>query len=298
MADVKVVCEIAPGAQVHPDARVGRWCVIGPHARIGAGTVLASRVAVLGHTTLGRENTVGSGTVLGGDPQDLKYRGGPTVLWIGDRNRLGRNVTAHLGTEAGGWVTYIGHDNVLEDTSHVAHDCYVADRTRLGRGVLLAGHIVVQSGAAIGEMVGVHHFSRVGRFSRVGPRTPVRRDVPPFVDFYSEDYYWDPPMVRGLHEAGIAAARLPTTIEAQLRAALVWLFEDESAMTPKLDVLEAQNTDNPELAYLLQFCRQSLSGVYGRYREHFRGQIPPEAEEYLPRELLALVKIRMQRKES
>ena len=75
--------------------------------------------------------------------------------------------------------------------------------------MLLAGHVVVETGAVIEAMTGIHHFVRVGRYARVGPRTPVRRDVPPYADFYSEDYYWDPPMVRGLHEAGIQAAGLP-----------------------------------------------------------------------------------------
>lgn len=291
MADLTVVREIAPGAQVHADARVGRWCVIGPDARIGAGTRLDDRVTIVGRTTLGRDNTVASGSVIGGWPQDLKYRGGTTRLIIGDRNRIGRNVTIHLGTETGGWVTCVGNDNTLCDMCHVAHDCYVADRAYVGWAVLLAGHIVLETGSRVEDMTGIHHFTRVGRFARVGPRTPVRRDVPPFTDFYSEDYYWDPPMVRGLHEAGLAAAGLADGAEARLRLALQLLFEDETAMTTKLDQLEAAGVDDePELAHLCRFCRQSLSGLYGRYREMFRGQIPPEAEQYLPADVLAEIR--------
>lgn len=293
MHDMQVIREIASGAQIHPEAHVGRWCVIGPDVHVGAGTVLADRVTVTGRTHIGRDNRVGSGSVLGAEPQDLKYRGGGTWLLIGDRNRIGHNVTAHVGTEVGGWVTFVGDDNVLDDTCHVAHDCYVSSRTHIGRGVLLAGHIVVQEGAAVEAMTGVEAFARIGRFSRIGPRTPVRRDVPPFADYYSTDYYWDPPSIRGLHEAGIVAAALPKDQEQRLRDALGWLFDRDAAMATKLDLLERGDPD-PHLAYVCQFCRESLSGLYGRYRSLFRGQLPPEARQYLPTWLLETIEKEMQ----
>lgn len=294
MSDPVVLCEIAPGAEIDPTARIGRWCVIGPQVAIGPGTCLEDRVTIMGRTIIGRDNHVGGCTVLGGEPQDLKYRGSGTWLVIGDRNWIGRSVTAHVGTEVGGWATSIGDDTVLDDTCHIAHDCYIANGARIGRGVLMAGHVVVQSSAVVESLTGIHHFTRIGRYARVGPRTPVRRDVPPFVDFYSEDYYWDPPMVRGVHEAGIAAARLTPQAEAELRKALATIFNDESAMATQLDQVEAAGPLSPELKNLCRFCRESLEGLYGRYREKFRGQIPPEAEEFLPPELLDSIRREMQ----
>lgn len=290
MAEVNVLCEIASEAQIHPQTRIGRWCVIGPEVRLDAGTRLGDKVTVLGRTTIGRDNVIGGGSVIGGEPQDLKYRGGKTWLLVRDRNRIGRNVTINVGTEHGGWVTYVGSDNVLGNGCHVAHDCYLADRARLGPKVLLAGHIVVQTGAVIENMVGVHHFSRIGRYARVGPRTPVRRDVPPYVNFYSEDYYWDPPMVRGVHEAGIAAAPITPDGRTQLRKALAELFEDEAAMASKLARMEQAQSLTEEISALCQFCRESLAGQYGRFRERFRGQLPPEAQEFLPPELLEVIR--------
>ncbi len=287
MTDVRVRSEIAPGARIDPTAVIGQWCVIGPGVSIGAGTRLADRVTVVGRTTIGRDNSIGNASVLGGEPQDLKYAGGETYLLIGDRNRIGRKVTVNRGTEVGGWVTYIGSDNRLDDACHVAHDCFVYDHTHLGWQVLLAGHIVVQTGAVIKEMTGVHHFARIGRYARVGARTPVRRDVAPYVDYFGEDYYESAPRVRGLHEAGIAAAHLTEAAEAKLREVFRWLFEDESAMAVKLDQLDDRGTLVPEVACVGQFCRESLAGHYGRYREQFRGQIPPEADELLSPELRA-----------
>ena len=290
MVPIDVVSEIAPGAQVDDSADVGRWCVIGPEARIGPGTRLQSHVTLLGRTTIGRDNVIAPGSVIGGEPQDKKYRGGAAWLIIGDRNHIGRNVTINVGTELGGRVTYIGDDNVIDDAAHVAHDCYITHHVHLHRKVLLAGHIVIEPGAIVESMTGIHHFVRLGRYCRIGTRTPVRRDVPPYVHYYSHDYYWDPPMVRGIHDEGIAAAGLPPRQAARLREALQTLFGHSTAMAPKLDAMEAAGELDPEVAHLCRFCREGLDGTYGRYRERFRNQVPPEAERYLPPALVTLIR--------
>jgi UDP-N-acetylglucosamine acyltransferase len=289
MSTVQVLREVADGAKVDPTATIDRWCVVGPHVVIGPGTQLNRRVTVTGHTIIGEGNVIGEGSGIGADPQDLKYRGGMAWLLIGDRNRFGVNVTVHVGTEPGGRVTHIGSDNELNDGSHVAHDCYLADRIRMGRKVLLAGHIVLRTGAVIDDMTGSHHFTQIGRGAHIGPRTPVTRDVPPFVHYYSEDYYWDPPMVRGIHDAGLAAAGLAPEQAAQIRWAISELFDSESALAVMLDRVERQQPLFPATAELCEMCRQSLSGLYGRYREQFRNQIPPEAAEFLPPWLLEQV---------
>ncbi len=283
MPEVIVLREIDPAARIAPDAEVGPYCVIGPHVTIGPRTRLVRRVSITGHTSIGSDNTLEEGCVFGALPQDLKYTGEAALLQVGHRNHFGRNVTAHIGTAVGGWLTRVGDDNLLLDGAHVAHDCYVDDRTHLGRHVLLAGHIRVETGAVIGDMAGVHHFATVGRFARVGPRTPVRRDVPPYTVFFSEDLDLAGPGVRGVHQAGIARANLPAGEEAELRRALRELFDDEAALQTKIEQLVNMGVEG-EVSNLCEFCQRSLQGVYGRHRETFRGRIPPEAKQYLPPE--------------
>ena len=133
MNSLKIIREIAPAAKVAPEAEIGPYCVVGPDVTIGPGTILRRRVCVFGHTTIGSGNIFEEGCIIGTKPQDLKYQGSPTLLIIGHRNYFGRKVTVHVGTEAGGCLTHIGDDNVLMEGCHVAHDCYVYDRTRLGR---------------------------------------------------------------------------------------------------------------------------------------------------------------------
>ena len=279
MTDLAVMREIDSSARIAADAAVGYYCVVGPDVSIGPGTVLRRRVTVMGHTTIGRDNVFEAGCVMGAEPQDLKYAGGPTLLVIGDRNRFGRCVTAHVGTEAGGHLTRIGSDNVFADGCHVAHDCYVDDHTSLGRNVLLAGHVHVQRGAVMEDLSGAHHFTTIGRYAHVGARTPVRRDVPPYTCFYSDHYDWQPPRVMGIHKAGLEAAGLEPHQQRDLRLALLELFADEAALQTKIEHLMNLGVEG-EAAELCEFCRRSLKGVYGRHRELFRGRQPPEAKQY------------------
>ena len=92
-----------------------------------------------------------------------------------------------------------------------------------------------------------------------------------------------------MHEAGIKAAGLKKDEEAELRRALHELFEDESALQTKIEQLENLGTEG-EAAALCEFCQQSLQGRFGRIRESYRGQLPPEAAELLPPEKLAEIK--------
>lgn len=285
MSDISVLREVDPSAHVSSDAVIGERCTIGPAVTIGPGTVLGERVTVTGHTTIGSNNRIDDGCVLGAKPQDLKYGGSPTLLIIGHRNRLGPNVTAHVGTEFGGYLTRIGDDNDLQAGCHVAHDCYLDDNTTLAPCAMLAGHVHVCTGAVLGKYSGAHHFVTVGRYAYVAPYTPARRDVPPFTNFsgYRDDVT---PTVQGVHEAGIAAANLSEEEEKDLRRALADLFEEETALQTKIEQLVNLGVEG-EVEHLCEFCQQSLQGVFGRFRERFRGQIPPEAEHYLTPEQLA-----------
>lgn len=279
MTNLTVIREIDPSARIASDVHVGPYCVIGPDVTIGSGTRLDRRVMITGHTTIGSDNVFEEGCILGCDPQDIKYAQGPTLLVVGDRNHFERLTTAHIGTELGGRLTRIGNDNVFRIGSHVAHDCYVDNYVTLGRYVLLAGHIRVGNGAIIGDFAGVHHFTTIGRYSNVKSYTPVRRDVPPYTDFYSNNPDWKPATVGGINGDGIRSANLKLPEEIDLRRALRDLFTDESTLQTKIEHLVNMGVEG-DVAELCEFCQRSLHGVYGRYREIFRNQDPPEAKEF------------------
>jgi len=287
---VTVFREIDPSARVASSATIGPYCVVGPHVTIGPDTVLQRRACVIGHTIIGQGNVIGEGCVLGAIPQDLKYAGGVTLLVIGHRNRFGRNVTAHIGTESGGYLTRIGDGNLLKDGCHVGHDSFIDDRATLGSQVLLAGHIRVHEGAVLEDLSAVLQFCTIGQYARVGRRVPVRRDVPPYTNFGCRDDDPTTPEVLGIHEAGIAAAkRLNAEDKKELRRALADLFDNEAALATKIEQLVNLGVDG-EVAALCDFCKRSLQGTYGRHREMYRGIVPPEVEQFIPTEWKTIIR--------
>src|SRR5262245_3370329 len=137
-------------AIVRPGARIGRGTVVGPHAVVGEHVVIgrdcrigASSV-VDGMTEIGDGNEIFPFASVGLIPQDLKFRGEPTRLIIGNRNVFREFVTIHRGTAGGGGLTEIGDDNVFMAYAHVAHDCHVGNSTIFGNAATLGGHVTVE----------------------------------------------------------------------------------------------------------------------------------------------------------
>ncbi|MBN2054031.1 acyl-ACP--UDP-N-acetylglucosamine O-acyltransferase [bacterium] len=171
---------ISEGAQLGAKVRIGPFTVIGPHVIIGSGTTIGGHAVIEGHTTIGADCRISHHVVIGTAPQDLKYKGEPTRLEIGDRNDIREFATINIGTATGTGLTRVGSDNLLMAYTHIAHDCRVGDHVILSNAVTLAGHVAIQDHATVGGLSAFHQFSRMGAFAFVGGCSAVSQDVPPF----------------------------------------------------------------------------------------------------------------------
>lgn len=171
---------VSPGATLGQDVDIGPFVVVEDHTDIGNKTRLLSRVVVRRFTSLGQENDVHEGAVLGGEPQDLAFSPCESFLRIGSRNRIREGVTIHRGT-APGSRTEVGSECFLMAYSHVAHNCHLGDRVILANNVALAGHVEIQDQAFLSGGVVVHQFCRIGRLAMIGGNTKVIKDCLPFV---------------------------------------------------------------------------------------------------------------------
>ena len=122
MPKISPLAMVDPAARIADDVEIGPFSVVGPDVTIGAGTKILNGVTIIGITTMGRNNIVHPNAVLGGAPQDKKYKGERTRLEIGDGNNIHEAVTIHTGTEKGGGVTRIGNNNLMMVNAHVGHD--------------------------------------------------------------------------------------------------------------------------------------------------------------------------------
>jgi UDP-N-acetylglucosamine acyltransferase len=171
---------VAASAKVAAGVRVGAYAVIGEDVELGEGCVLHEHAIVEGPSKIGRNNVFYPFCVIGGDPQDLRFKGERTELTVGDGNTFREYVTITRGTVGGGGKTAIGDGSLFLASSHVGHDCRVGDHTLFVNGATLAGHVTVEDYATIGFQSPVHQFCRIGRYAYIGASTVITQDVPPF----------------------------------------------------------------------------------------------------------------------
>lgn len=170
---------IAPTAQLAPDVQVGPYAVIEGNVTLGPGCVVGPFVHLLGHTTLGARNRIHAGAVIGDTPQDLKYKGEPTRLVIGDDNVIREHATIHCSTKPD-TATTIGSRCFIMGNAHVGHDVQVRDHAILCNGIAIAGFAVIGERAFLSANSLVHQFCRVGPLALLQGGAAVSKDVPPF----------------------------------------------------------------------------------------------------------------------
>lgn len=260
---------VDPKAALAEDVEVGPFCVIGPDVRIGEGTRLISHVCINGRTTLGRGNLIHPHAVLGGPPQDLKYKGEPTGLEIGDQNVIRESVTINLGTVYGstihgGGVTRVGSNNLLMVNSHIGHDCQIGSRCIISNNSMIAGHIVLGNNIVLNGGVGINAWVSIGDFAYIDGYSRVHHDVPPFVKTTDN-------RVRALNEIGLRRAGYSESDIQELEAAIRKIyFSREKALSAALREFETMNGVSPLVKTLIEFLRRRDQGKHGRYLEGLR----------------------------
>ena len=171
---------VDPKAKISNNVEIGPYSIIGPDVEIGENTKIHSHVNISGITYIGKENKIYPFASIGNDPQDLKYKGEPTKLTIGNKNTIREYVSINPGTIGGGSQTTIGNNCLLMVSSHVAHDCLISNNVILANSVAIAGHAKIEDGVIIGGNSAVQQFTRIGKMAMIGGMTGVSRDVIPY----------------------------------------------------------------------------------------------------------------------
>ncbi len=252
---------IHPTAIVHPDAELGEGVEVGPYSiiagtvKIGDRTIVGPRVSIEGHTTLGIENEIFTGAVVGSRTQDKKYDGGISYLRIGDRNKIREYVTINPGTKEG-TETVIGNDNLFMAYSHVAHDCIVKNSAILANQATLAGHVIIEDKAIIGGLSAVHQFVRIGTLALIGGCSKVVQDVPPYVMVDGH-----PVRAFGLNTVGLDRAEVSAEEKIILKKAFKIIFRSKLSLKNAIAVLEKELKLTPSLQILMEFLNASSRGI-------------------------------------
>ena len=262
MPKISPLASVDPAAGIADDVEIGPFCVVGPHVTIGPGCVLHNHVTIVNHTTLGRDNVLFPGVVLGGPPQDKKFNGEPTRLVVGDNNHFREHVTMHIGTTAGGGVTRVGSNCLFMVNSHVGHDSRLGDNVIFANNVMISGHVVIHNNVNMGGGSGVRHNVTIGEFGFVTALTRVTQDVPPFCIVDGANVIRGPNTV-GLRRGGFSHDDIDAIDDACKRL-FYYRTKPFSAAMAEFDTM---NGINPNVKRLIDFLRMRDQGKQGRYLE-------------------------------
>lgn len=246
---------IAPSAVIGSDVTIGPFALIGEHVTVGDGCVIAPRATLECNVRLAANVTIGSGSIVGGDPQDLKYRGEETWVDIGEGTRVREYVTINRGTTHS-LTTTIGKGCFLMSYVHVAHDCHIGDGVIISNGTQLAGHVTIEDRATLSGLIAVHQFARIGRHAFVGGCSRVAKDVPPYIKAVG-----NPVKLYGLNSVGLQRHGFPDDVVRELKRAYRMFFRSELNVTQAMTRARAELQPIAEIEHFLSFLEVSERGT-------------------------------------
>jgi UDP-N-acetylglucosamine acyltransferase len=252
---------VADGATIGAGSVIGPFSIIGPQVQIGKNNQIGPHVVIDGFTTVGDDNRLFQFSSIGAPPQDLKFRGEPSRLEIGNGNTIREFVTLQPGTEGGGMVTQIGDRNLFMSSAHIAHDVIVGSGCVFANSAAVAGHVVIGDRVTVGGMVGIHQFVRIGDYAMIGAGSMVAKDVPPFSIAQG-----DRAGLAGINKIGLERAGFSDSDIAQARSVFRKLFLGAGTWQERLTALTNSAVGNEDsqgelVKLLLDFVRNSERGV-------------------------------------
>jgi UDP-N-acetylglucosamine acyltransferase len=240
---------IHPTAIIDSGAEIGAGTIVGPYSVIAADVVLGPNCWLQHHVTLcgpmkgGEKNRFYAYCSIGQQTQDLKYRGEPTYLEIGDENTFREFVTVHRSTTSEG-KTQIGNRGNFLAYSHIGHDCTVGD------------HVIFSNNGTLGGLTAVHQFCRIGRFAITGGCSKIVQDVPPFMIADG-----NPAEIRGVNLIGLERKKFPPESVKLIKEAFRLIYRSKYNTRQALDAMQKELPQTEEITEIIRFIEQSQRGI-------------------------------------
>ena len=248
---------VSADAQIGLDVDIGPFAIVGERCTIGDGCVIAARASLERNVILGANVRVGLGSILGGDPQDLKFEGEYTTVEVGAGTTIREYSTINRGTTQS-FKTTVGKGCFIMSYVHLAHDCHVGDGVILVNSVQLAGHVTVGNKAIIGGASAAHQFVKIGQYAFVGGCSRISQDVPPYIKAVG-----NPIKLYGLNSVGLQRNNFPEEVVRELKRAYRLFFRSELNVTQAKARAATELKPYPEVLELLGFIEGSDRGVGG-----------------------------------
>lgn len=255
LAAVHPTAVVDPGAELGHEVQVGPYAVIGPQVQVGDGCVLGPHAVLERNVRLGAGVSVAAGAVLGGPPQDIRYRDEETWVDVGPGTVIREHTTINRATAASG-ITRVGAGCFLMSYVHVAHDCQIGDGVVIANATQLSGHVIIEEHANLSGLVAVHQFVTIGCHAIIGGASRIPQDIPPYVKAVG-----NPVKLFGLNRVGLERAGFGREVLASLKHAYRLLFNSALPRAEAVAALAEEARRVPEVRRLIQFVTAARRGV-------------------------------------
>jgi len=241
---------VEDGARLGDGSTVGAYAAIGPDVVVGPNATIGAHVVLTGRTTIGANARIYPFAAVGGEPQDLSFKGEPSTVRIGDNCIIREHVTIHRGTQRGRMDTEIGNSCFLMVGAHVAHDCRLGNHVTMVNGATIGGHVEIGDYATLGGLAAVQQRLRVGAYSFVGGLTGVNAEVIPFAIAVGDRAELGRLNIVGLKRRGFDRP----TIHA-LRASYREIFFGKGTLDERVERAAERFAEVPAVMTVIEFVR-------------------------------------------
>jgi UDP-N-acetylglucosamine acyltransferase len=246
---------IDPSAELGSGVTVGPYVIIGPSVIIGDHCRIGPRATLQRNVRLAEAVSIGDGSILGGDPQDLKFGGEETWVEIGPGTIIREYSTINRATAAT-FKTTVGSRCFIMSYVHLAHDCHVGDDVVIANATQCAGHVTIHDRAILSGLNAVHQFVTIGTYAFVGGGSRVNQDIPPYVKAVG-----NPMELYGLNSIGLQRAGFSGETVAALKRAYRLFFNSDLNLSQALERARTDLPALPEVERFLAFVESSERGV-------------------------------------
>ncbi len=248
-------------AFVHPEAKLGENVIVEPFAyvdantEIGDGTRVMTQATILSGARIGKNCVIFPHATIAGIPQDLKFQGEETTAIIGDNTTIRECATVNRGTASKGY-TKVGSNCLIMAYSHVAHDCELKDYVILGNTTQLAGEIEIDDYAIVSGGSLAHQFTKIGRHVMIQGGSKIAKDIPPFVMVGREPISYVGLNIVGLRRRGFTSERINGIQEIYRTLYLSGYNISQAVERIEQDLPASEDRD-----LILDFVRSSSRGI-------------------------------------
>ena len=247
---------LEPGVKIEEDVSIGPFCILKGEVLIKKGTRLVSNVIIEGRTEIGESCTIYPFASLGLPPQDVKYKGEPTALRIGDNNTIREYSTIHRASVGGDGETTIGDNCFIMAYVHIAHDCKIGSSVVMANVATLGGHVLVEDHAFVGGLVAIHQFTRIGAYAMAGGFSGGNQDIPPYMITSGT-----PAKLFGLNAIGLKRHGFPDSTITELKKAYKILFREKRTLKDALKKIQEELPYTDEIRHLVEFIQKNRRGI-------------------------------------